>query len=310
MARTEHRKADAILSSDGHFRDDCPECRKEGEFFVARNRKVAFLKELQEKHDCVIIDGGDLFNKWQVSSELEGWSLLNLPNRIVTVPGNHDLPNHSIDLYKKSSLHVLEAAKKVTVLKNESVLILNESKRPAYSVHGFPFGGEDEWVNRGTAVVIVHTYAAEAVPSFMEGYTPSQLLAALPGYKLIVTGDHHASFVYKVNDRQGNKRLVVNPGSMMRTTADQVNYRPCVYLWYFDTNEVEPIYFPIEQGVVSREHIKKKEERNDRMEAFISRLNTDVEIGMSFENNMEKYIAKNKISSRTKELIWEAIDGK
>jgi hypothetical protein len=91
--------------------------------------------------------------------------------------------------------------------------------------------------------------------------------------------------------------------------ADQADMKPCVWLWYADTNEVDAVYLPIERGVVSRDHIEKREDRDTRMEAFVSRLKGDVNMALSFEENLERYIKKNKISEETEKIIWEVVNG-
>jgi DNA repair exonuclease SbcCD nuclease subunit len=314
------RKADAILTADFHLGDGSPVCRDAAEFLTARERKMEWLRNLQVHHGCPIIDAGDVFDRWQVSSETEGWALLNLPPGIVTVPGNHDLPNHSLKLYKKSSLHVLEAAGKVTVLLRSDLLV----EIGKNIVYGFPYGETfvergypDDGYVRGASykekerkIAVVHVYVGETVPPFIgeAGYTPAQLLAALPGYDLIVSGHNHQSFVYRTVDRRGNTRMVVNPGGMMRTTADQADMKPSAYLWYADTNTVEAAFYPIEPGVVSREHLEKKEERNERLDAFVSRLDTGVELGVSFERNIENHLDKNDIRGRTREMVMEVVN--
>lgn len=318
------RIASAILTADMHLRADVPECRTD-DFLAARGHKVAFLRDLQAQHSCPILDAGDVFNRWQVSSELEGWALLNLPAGIVTVPGNHDLPHHNLSLYKKSSLHVLEAAGKIRVLKADGgnrlhshdtyLLPLDRGTHvQAVQVLGFPYGEQLVGVDSDSyrKIAIVHVYVAESVPPFIgeARYTPVQLLAALPGYDLIVSGHNHQPFDYAVTDRRGNRRVVCNPGSMMRTTADQADMKPRCYLWYADMNTVEPVYYSIEAGVVSREHIDSVEERDERMEAFVSRLNADVEVGLDFSKNIEQYLDKNKIGQRTRDAVWEAVDAK
>ena len=316
MPRQTNKKANAILSADIHLRDRVPECRQPEEFWAARDRKMSFLRGLQAEHGCPILDAGDVFDRWQVSSELEGWALLNLPAGIITVPGNHDLPQHNLSLYRKSSLHVLEAAGRVRVLRE------TESPRQSYIqsfadnllyAFGFPYGepfqDAPKLNHSRKQIAVVHTYCAETVPPFIEGYTPAQLLTALPGYDLIVSGHNHAAFSREVVDRRGDKRLVVNPGGMMRTTADQADARPRVYLWYADTNTVEAVFYPIETGVVSRTHLERVEERDARMTAFVSRLGSDMDISLSFEDNVEKFLAANKIRPAVGKLVREAMNG-
>ena len=66
-------------------------------------------------------------------------------------------------------------------------------------------------------------------------------------------------------------RLLVNPGSITRQTADQAEHKPRVYLWFAETNSVTAEYLPIKTDVITKEHLEIKAERDMRMEAFISR---------------------------------------
>ena len=306
MRRSQTKKASAILSADMHLRLDTPEARTD-DYRAAQARKVKFLADLQREHDCPILDAGDMFHKWRVEPELEGFALLNLPADIITVPGNHDLPNHSLALYHKSSLHVLEAAGKVRVLKTDSGNRIHSPDTfviDGIQILGFPYGeplvGVDSDSRR--TVAIVHAYIGESMPPGVEGYTPAQLLAALPGFDLIVSGHNHVPLVY---EHRG--RVVVNPGSMMRMFADQGDMKPGVFLWYAGENTVERVEYPIAPSVVSREHIETREARTDRMDAFVARLDSEYEVGLSFEKNIEAHFAKNKTDKKVRELVMEAI---
>jgi hypothetical protein len=93
-------------------------------------------------------------------------------------------------------------------------------------------------------------------------------------------------------------------------SADQIDHKPRVYLWYADTNTVEPVYLPIKQGVITREHIDNKENRDERMDAFVRQLkNSDMEISLSFTNNMETYLSKHKVRKGVKDKIAIAMEG-
>jgi len=131
----------------------------------------------------------------------------------------------------------------------------------------------------------------------------AELLRKYPQYDLILTGDNHKPFT---ETYQG--RLLVNPGSIFRLTASQEEFRPRVYLWYADTNTVEPVYLPIKQGVISREHIEHKEERDNRINAFISTLDTDWEAELSFEDNLKKFEETNNISEAIMSIIYKSLE--
>ena len=92
----------------------------------------------------------------------------------------------------------------------------------------------------------------------------------------------------------------------MRMTAAQADHRPRVYLWYADTNEVEAVYLPIEAGVVSRDHIERQNERDERIDAYVTRMNTEYDVELSFSDNLQRYYAANRVHSRVKGIIEEA----
>jgi len=131
----------------------------------------------------------------------------------------------------------------------------------------------------------------------------AKLLRKYPQYNLIVTGHNHQSFTETHEDR-----LLVNPGSLTRHKADQIEHRPCVYLWYAKINTVEPVYLPIEQGVISRDHIERTKERNDRIDAFISKLDDDWEAAVSFEENLKRFEDANNVRKSVMEIVYKAIE--
>jgi len=138
-----------------------------------------------------------------------------------------------------------------------------------------------------------------------EEKTANEMLDEYPDFDVIVTGDYHKGFTYKKGGR-----LLVNPGCLTRQVADYKDYQPRVYLWYAESNIVEPVYLPIEGRVVSREHIETVEKHNERMTAFIERLNDEWETSVSFEENMKRFLSNNKVQKQTEKIIENAIDYK
>jgi predicted phosphodiesterase len=131
----------------------------------------------------------------------------------------------------------------------------------------------------------------------------STILKKYPEYDLIVTGDNHKTFVEHYEGR-----VLVNPGSLMRMDADQVDHKPCVFLWFAESNTVQQVFLPIEEGVVSREHLIVKEERDSRIEAFVSKLNDNYEMSLSFEQNLEEFMKVNKVDEEVKKIIYQVIE--
>jgi len=290
-------KPTAILCGDIHLREDTPVCRLD-EYEKAMWSKIDWLSDLQKKYDCPVLDSGDLFHRWKPSPYLLSKAIQHLPDELVTVPGNHDLPQHNLEMVGKSGLAVLSSATAASVFMHAMAFVFRKIR-----VYGCPYG---EIPEEPADVLIWHvmTYQGKKPWPGCKDMSAKGILKKYPQYKLILTGHNHIPFVEELDGR-----LLVNPGSMMRMNADQVNHKPRVYLWYAETNTVEPVYYPIEEDVVTRGHIDVVENRDERLDSFIERLNTDCEIDLSFTKNMEGFISGNKVKKSIKNKIWEAVDG-
>lgn len=299
---------DAILTADLHIRADKPRARIDN-FQEAMWRKFEFILALSDRNGaCPILAAGDLGDE----SEWPNWLLREFiypiatghPKEIFVIPGQHDLPNHNIKLWPKSALGVLSA--------KETIYLLLEDPMPvncttdAVVAHPFPYGvpiTRPEKTGAIYNIAMSHQFVLEGKGKGWEtekGTPGLSLLKKFPEYDLILTGDNHKPFVV---EHQG--RLLVNPGSMMRTAADQIDHTPRVYLWYAQEKRVEPVYLPIEEGVLSREHLEKKKEKDDRMDAFVASLKNTGERKKSFEGNMKAHLKENPASKLVEERIWE-----
>src|SRR3972149_9530571 len=103
----------AILTADIHLRDTQPVCR-EDDYWEAQKKKIEFILDMADELSCPIFVAGDFFDKAKSSPYLEQWIISEIRShgspKIYVIPGQHDLPNHSIELIKKSSLSVLASA--------------------------------------------------------------------------------------------------------------------------------------------------------------------------------------------------------
>lgn len=279
----------ATLAADIHLRDDQPLCWTDN-YWEAQEEKIDFILELTEKNNCTLLIAGDLFHKAKSSPYLERWALNKFKNcRMVVIPGQHDLPNHSIDNFDNSSIGVL------STLENHSEII----KNPFEEIYGYHFQGAD------LTVGMVHTFIPKPDDKQDEQISKSTALSYLKknkGYDLILSGDNHKTFMV---EHQG--RLLVNPGSMMRMTAAQTEHKPCVFIWY-DDNTVEQVFLPIRKNVIDREYIEKENKKNERIESFVNRMQTDYEIDLSFQKNLETYFTHNKTRKGIIEKVWEVVE--
>jgi DNA repair exonuclease SbcCD nuclease subunit len=291
--KKEIKKVDAILTADWHLRDTQPRCRIDN-YYETQFKKLTFISDLQMKYNCPVIVAGDVFDIPKPSPMLLASTLHFMPKKIICIPGQHDLPEHNLKNYNQSGLAVIEEGSDCKVLKNDS---------SSDGVVGFPYGSQLK--NTIGRVAVVHTLVQEpkGESNIPANYTCISLMKKLKEFKLIVSGDNHTPFTFK-----NGEQLLVNPGSLMRMDADQINHRPRVYLWCAKENQVQPIYIPIKEGVVNRDHIEKQKKEDERIEAYKEKLKANVKIGISFEKNMKRFININKINSEVEKEIYAAME--
>lgn len=298
---------DAILCTDLHIREDVPICRTD-DYLEAQWTKLQFITDLQKQHDIPVLCAGDVFHKWKISPWLAAESIQRIPGEFVCVPGQHDLPQHNLDLFEKSGLAVLEAAGVAQVMSGGDIYTFQAHSGPLVHVHGFPWGTQIEKVQqekgvRNVCLAHYFVYVGDKPWPGCESPTAPKFMRKFPGYDLIVTGDNHQRF-----DKVMHGQAMVNAGSMMRMTADQDSHEPCVYLWNAKENLVEKVLLPFAADVVQRTHLDNKAVREDRIDAFIKRLRTDYEQGLDFRNNIKEFFNNQKVSKDVQDLLWRALD--
>lgn len=296
--RTKNKKPDFIITGDWHLRDDIPICRID-DYQKAQWCAMDFIADLQSKYHCPVLQPGDVLHRWKPSPWLLSQALLHMPS-IYAVAGNHDLPKHQIDLLYKSGFETLKLANKISCHK-----MVEKGKAIIY---GFPYG--QKLVNHKHKegyrnIAVAHTMVWKKdlpYPGCTAGDAKS-LLKKMESYSVVITGDNHEAFVEEYEGR-----LLVNCGSLMRMTAAQVDHKPRVYLYYIEDNTIEEVLIPIEEGVISREHLDIEEERSERISAFVSRLDDDWDVGLDFPKNMEEFFGKNEVKKSVKNLVWECVE--
>ena len=282
------KKADAILTADWHIREDIPICRID-DFWEAQWKKIDFVADLQRRHECMVLHAGDLFHHWKPSPGLLIMTIQHLPQRFTTVLGQHDLPQHNLELQNKCGAVVLSTGGQLYLYKDGHFGMdphfghFTEGKTFAIW-HHMVWTGKRPW------------------PGCIEP-TADAVMKKYSDRDLIVTGDNHKTFVFEKDGR-----LLVNPGSLTRQKSDQADHKPVVFLWYAESNTVHPIYLPIEDGVITREYIEETEERESRNEAFISKLQDGWTIGISFEENMDRWEDANHVPKSVMEIVRRGME--
>lgn len=296
-----------LFTADLHLREDRPVCRRD-DYWSAQWEKIAFLRKYQEEHGCPIYDAGDLFDRWKPSPYLLHMAIENLP-RLKTVAGNHDLPNGNVQLLNKSGIGVLASAGTVEVG-------TRTYREEGYTVHMVNFGEEslisELELSKSPVknVLVLHTTCWQGELPYPGadregGGEAKRLLKKYSDFDLIVTGHNHQSFVERCRGR-----ILINPGSMMKMTVDQIDHKPSCYLWHVQYNKVKRLEYPVDaDSAIDSLHLRSKRESANRIEAFISKLDGSVELGLSFEKNLERFFCRNTVSPEVVEIIKETIAG-
>jgi len=285
-------KVDAILTSDWHMmeKERNPPCRTDNHF-KAQMKKVKEIYKLQKKYDCQVLNAGDIFEHWKGSPELINNCLRNFPKKMKVVAGQHDLPQHSMDLLNKSSFESLRLGGAFQMIWNGGSWGADLAKIVA-----------EYWKNR--KIIVAHMLIwkdQEPYPGCIEPRV-NQVFKMFPDADLILTGDNHQTFTA----RKG-KQLLVNPGSLTRHKADQINHKPCVFLWNASKNSVKKHYLKIKKDVISRDHIDEINEKEERGKAFISSLNNDWLADLSFDDNVERSIKANSLNKSICKFVYKWI---
>jgi len=281
--------ADFILTGDWHLREDTPVCRTD-DFQKALWNKVDFISDLQKQHNCPVLHSGDLFNHWKPSPWLLSKAIQHLPKEFYTIYGNHDLPQHQLDLQNKCGIYALEQAEKLKVLEG------THWNQPV----------ENESLNcKGRSILVYHvmTFQKNLPWPGCTDIPAAGILKKYPQFDLILTGHNHQAFT---QERDG--RLLVNPGSLTRQNAEQMDFLPRVYVYYSETNSVKIVYLPIEKDVVTRIHIDNKEERADRIDAFIEKLDMTGGTTLDYETNIDVFFSKNDVRDSVKEIVYGCLE--
>ena len=286
---------DLIIAGDLHIGDWQPECRTDN-YLDAILQKISWLAKLQVKYQFApIVFPGDLFNHWKADSELLNMILLLWPKKVLAIPGQHDLPQHNLELQLKTAFETMVLTGRV----------VDVSKTPhdlnnGFAVQGCAWGREPGSPVAGMDNVLVwHTTTWEKpfAPGQKAG-AATRLLKKYDAFDLIITGDNHQNFV--ITD---GRRKLVNAGSVMRMRSDQKNFQPCVYLWFAQTGELQKINIPCAENVISDERCKAAKEREERENAFISKIESGGDVSMRFEDNIDEALKDE--SDEVREVVLE-----
>lgn len=317
------RNISAIFLSDYHIRSRQPISRTDN-FFEALQRKTNFIIEKSNQYKVPVIMAGDIGNEPEWENWLLTWAIETFSNfniQPIVIAGQHDLPNHNFSKLRKSAIKVLESAGVIQIISNLEMFELND-----FILYGYGYSTNDKIIDvkknkQKRNVALIHKLITNKDVGWesQEGISARSLIEKYLGYDIFVCGDNHQTFTLK-NDN----RIVLNCGSVMRATANQVSHLPSIWLWDAKENEIERVYLPIEDKVFNTDHLFIEKPKNeikenerqfkDNLPKFLKTLEIKQneslegqETRFKFQKNMEIYLGNNRVHSKVSEKIWNAI---
>jgi DNA repair exonuclease SbcCD nuclease subunit len=302
----------AILCADIHLSQTAPIWRSaEPDWYEAMKRPLDELKELQAQYNCPIFCAGDVFHQWNSPAELINFALDYLPT-MYAIPGQHDLPNHSINEMERSAFWTLVKADKIKLL-NYGEENWDDCAEHHIAIWGFPYGNEIQQINRKNqkrvCLAIAHEYKWISGHSFKGADSKDRIARGgkwinnkWNGYDVVVYGDNHSAFTIK----QKNTTFF-NCGSLMRRHSDQLNYKPMVGLltkrgeifpYLLDISQDKSI--PVEQALI-------KEDSEMDMTEFMKDLSRLGDSSLDFAQALCRFCNKHKVRKPVKRIIDEVV---
>lgn len=223
----EQDKVIAILCSDLHLCPKPPRARRgEPNWFDAMKNPLRQLFVLSGRYRCPIICAGDVFDHWKAEPELINFAINYLPE-MYAVPGQHDLPLHSMDLIKRSAFWTMVLVGKINPLMPGKPVVAENNM----VIHGFPWGSKIKPFTGKSGklqIGVCHEYfwdSNHCFPGAPKEKESKRYRDEVQGYHAVAFGDNHKGFLTEVGGTP-----VLNCGGFMRRSSDEVDYEPQVGL--------------------------------------------------------------------------------
>ena len=289
-----------LIGSDFHFRSNKPIARVD-DYRETQHKEIMWLKELSKDYET-FISAGDIVHSYVERArpmEFYNYLLQNLPDNMYTIYGNHDVYGSDISTTDNTTVGALVNAGKIKILDS---LLYNVDSGDV-RIDGFHYGqepNEDEKISRNlTKIAVWHNLVLQESHPFIKAPSAEEILKKYPGYDLMIIGDNHKTFI--VVD---GHRVLLSPGSFKIDTADQIDFKPCLFEYDLYKKELKPIAVPDFGVKISVEHIEKKNARSERQDLLPQKFRELEDISLDFEANLNNWMIQNE-DTKVNESIQE-----
>lgn len=303
-----------VCTADWHLTDKNPRNRI-GNYLGDMLAKIqyiygytrAFIPE-EEQEETIILHGGDFFDSYKANDSLKSTIIQFLREReipLYTVFGQHDLRFHSSNR-ENTPLYVLYSAEVLQIIREELACFFFDGKKNI-NIYGSSWSEEIPSPEKGKLnILVTHRMVANDPlwPGQSDFERPSALLRRY-NYDLIVTGDNHNTFSYEYDGR-----YLVNPGSLMRMSIDQVDHKPTFFVYDTVDRSLETVEIPCKPSseVLRLKEAEEEKELNTNLLDFIENLKGNVEVGTKFETAIMECLGRGGVEPKVKKIVEEIIN--
>ena len=301
-----------VITADWHLREDMPICRNDADWMDVQRGAMKFVIDFANEKKASVAIVGDLFHRSHVHPSVVSMFLEEVGRYFVEgggvylLAGQHDLPYHSLENISKSSFgnlwaliqrHRFDRVKgayidfhlgdleEIGTRLHFGELRVDRPREHSDDCAVTLGGGACDCPYQPTHFVFIHQLAFKSkkdMPPTDEGMLAEDLAAMFPEARIIALGDNHRHFMWETHTKERDQ-VILNPGCLVRQSADLIDYESGFY--YVDEEQIDFVVVP-DSGTVSNAHLVREQERDDRIEAFVSTLEKGQEVSLDFVQNL------------------------
>lgn len=291
-----------LCCADLHLTDRRPDCRLEDEDWMAvLEAKLSFMAAEAKRADAVII-AGDLFDLWgSVRFDLMNKCLVwfnairnnTRQGKIYSIAGNHDCPNHSYEPQE------INRSPYLTLVRAGILHDLHLEPIPEFC--SCIYTNKENVKGEGALICVAHRglyLDKKPFPTAPDSGNVREFVQLLPrSVKCVVAGDYHTPFIAVVNGV-----TIINCGTLLRRRADQMDFKPSLWLLDSDSMDVEKIPVPIVNRI-RRDYIDDARETRQMLEEMVGGIDGTFEVVMDYRDNFTRMAGEMPDGDRMIELF-------
>jgi len=314
-----------LLLSDMHLRLRTPEARRDN-VQEALEKKLYYIykwcRDYSERTGHIVIklcagDFTDMARDWHVLPWVMEWLTENREDEdemLFVVRGQHDSYMYNNESKKATIIGVLESAGLISFLGSDPLRLGGACP---VNIYGCDYGEDAPKPERGKVnILVIHKMVlSKKVWAYQQEYEyADRFLARNPAYKLILCGDYHYKFYYRLVNR-----YIVNTGCLFRKTANKQDIAHIpgffVYVPHLDSLRWHRIPCEPASKVLTREHLDaaESEKKLERVvDKFASALVKSTKTGLGEHKKLKPalidFIRINKVGNTEKRFLLQALE--